>query len=116
MEMTAARSVLGAGRFVNGNKPALSGFGKGQVTRKKGGKKPAGIVPQNVGAKEKDYRPIRKKIEADRRPLNYGKDRPQYRPDQPDAPVVKKKPVVMKGVPKPTKIKGNARNYGASRS
>lgn len=117
-QMTAARSVLGGGRFVNG-RPMLSGASQGTVARKKrpGAKRPAGTMPgKKVSELERDERPTRSRIEQDRRPLNYGKDRPKYRPDQPDAPVIKKKPVTMKGVPKPAKAKGNAKNFGASRA
>src|SRR5579859_144370 len=118
MEMTAARSVLGGPRFVNGNKPMLSGSSQGNVAKSKkpGAKRPAGTVPgDKTSSKEKDERPTRRKIEQDRRPLNYGKDRPQYRPDQPNAPVIKK-PVVKKGIPKPTKFKGRVAKLGASRA
>lgn len=117
--LNAARSVLGRGRFVNGNTPLLSGASQGTVAKKKGGKKPVSI-------KEVDERPTRKKIEQDRRPMNYGEDKPKYRPDQAHSP---KKysgldgnrsnqpnaPVIKKGIPKPTKVKGQAAKFGANR-
>lgn len=93
------------------NGPSLSGVSKGQVTRKVGVSAPGG-PPM-----EMDERPTRQRIEQDRRPLNYGKDRPQYRPDMPD--VVKKpatKNVTRKPASKPKKFKGKQATYGGSRA
>ncbi len=126
--LTAAPSVLGRGRFFNGNKPMLSGSSQGTVAKKKkpGAKRPAGTIPGNkTSSKEKDERPVRKKIEMDRRPLNYGNEKPKYRPDQAHSP---KKysgldkdrgnepnaPVIKKGIPKPAKAKGRVAKLGAS--
>ena len=87
------------------NSPALSGQGQGQVTRRKA----------KSTVKERDERPTRKRIRDSRRPLNYRKDGLQNRTDQPNSPVIKK-PVMKKGIPKPTKFRGRIQSFGASRS
>lgn len=108
------------------NAPSLSGVSRGQITRR------VGISAPGNPPMEKDERPVRNKIEKSRRPLNYGAQKPKYKPDQPDttkryngldsnranepnAPVIKKN-VTRKPVAKPKRYKGNRARFGASRA
>lgn len=57
------------------NAVSLSGQSLGKVTRRVGVSAPGPV-------KERDERSVRRRVEQDRRPLNYGKSKPTYRPDQ----------------------------------
>lgn len=89
------------------DRPALSGMGRGQISR-------VGVMAAGPVPKERDEKPVRKKIEQSRRPINYGKDRPQYRPDVVRKPVQKN--VTKKAVPKPNKFTGQQAKFGGSRA
>src|SRR5258708_35349215 len=81
--LTAAPSVTGKPRFRNKkdrprlkkNAVSLSGQAMGKITRKIGVSGPGPV-------KERDERWVRNKIEKSRRPINYGKARPNQVPDR----------------------------------